>query len=105
MKKQDLEKLSDGELSLAILQLKTGGLGDNYRVSSINSTARCLVSTGGFGSVTKSFSICNKNDMWDLIESDGNLDFLLAPIKCGDKESLRESAITYLLAHNIEGYK
>ena len=47
MNKSELEQLTDGELSLAILKIKTDNLGENYRIAKINTSARCVVGTGG----------------------------------------------------------
>ena len=71
MTKEQLEQLTDGELSMAILKIKTDNMGENYRIAKINTSARCVVGTGGFGSLSVSFDINSWDDMGVLIKSNG----------------------------------
>lgn len=67
MNKEQLEALTGGELSLAIIKLKHGPLAENYRISPINQKARCLIGTDGCGSLSVSFDINDWSDMGPLI--------------------------------------
>ena len=69
---EELESKSDGELSLAILKIKTDNMGENYRVAKLSSarnfsTAKCLIGTDGCGSTTLAFDINDWSDMGVLI--------------------------------------
>ena len=110
--KEELEKLSDGELSLAILKIKTDNMAFDYHISKVKSTARCIVGTNGFGVIKTSFDINSWADMGPLIDSNGFIDFLLSVVrsKSGtlfttwekfqreyECSKLRAAAIVYLL--------